>query len=137
VESTTGSAVEDLLPDEPTSVRAMRRGKAGTRPSVGDWLGAFQDAEYIVTDSFHGTVFAILHHKPFFTIVNNGRGAARFESLLHLFDMRDRLIQRLEDLETSDITAPACWDHVDAIIARERERAMVYLREQLAGLSKT
>ena len=33
------------------------------------WLQLVRDAEYVVTDSFHGVVFATLFHKPLFTVI--------------------------------------------------------------------
>lgn len=35
------------------------------------WLEAFQFAKYIVTSTFHGTIFSILTNKPFVTIANS------------------------------------------------------------------
>lgn len=61
-------------------------------PSVEAWLKSFYDADFIVTDSFHGTVFSILFNKPFISISNKNRGAARFTSLLQVFGLEDRLI---------------------------------------------
>jgi exopolysaccharide biosynthesis predicted pyruvyltransferase EpsI len=61
-------------------------------PSVEGWLKGFHDAEFIVTNSFHGTVFAIIFNKPFLTIINNQRGAARFYSLLEQFGLENRII---------------------------------------------
>lgn len=52
--------------------------------SVQEWLAMFRDAEYVVTDSFHGTVFSIIFGKEFKCIYNENRGSARFESLLAL-----------------------------------------------------
>lgn len=60
--------------------------------SVEQWLRAFDDAEYIITDSFHGCIFSIIFRKQFWVIRNEGRGNARFESLLNLFSLNDRLI---------------------------------------------
>lgn len=51
-------------------------------PPVEDWLASFANAEFVLTDSFHGMVFSIIFEKPFLVIVNKERGAARFESLL-------------------------------------------------------
>jgi len=51
-------------------------------PAVQDWLASFANAEFVLTDSFHGMVFSIIFDKPFLVIVNKERGAARFESLL-------------------------------------------------------
>ena len=39
-------------------------------PSVYEWLSFFRDAEYVVTDSFHGVVFCIIFNKPFTAIIN-------------------------------------------------------------------
>ena len=34
-------------------------------PSVSRWVAGFRDAQFVVTDSFHGTVFSIIFNKPF------------------------------------------------------------------------
>ena len=41
-----------------------------------EFLGLFQNAAYVVTNSFHGTVFSVQFHRPFFTTVSPG-GAVR------------------------------------------------------------
>lgn len=61
-------------------------------PSIEDWIKSFYEASFIVTDSFHGTVFAIIFNKPFISIVNKERGASRFESLLGILGLVDRMI---------------------------------------------
>lgn len=52
--------------------------------SIEQWLRSFQDAEYIITDSYHGLVFSIIFQKPFTLIKNEERGNARFDSLLQI-----------------------------------------------------
>lgn len=59
--------------------------------SIEKWLAMFRDAQYVVTDSFHGTVFSIIFNKPFWSIGNTVRGMARFNSLLALFGLQKRL----------------------------------------------
>lgn len=54
--------------------------------SISEWLAMFRDASYVVTDSFHGTVFSIIFEKNFKCVYNKSRGAARFESLLKLYE---------------------------------------------------
>src|SRR5690606_32018500 len=51
-------------------------------PPLEEWLQGFRDAEFVITDSFHGTVFSIINKKPFISILNKERGASRFESIL-------------------------------------------------------
>lgn len=62
-------------------------------PPVEEWLASFANAEFVLTDSFHGMVFSIIFEKPFLVVVNKKRGAARFESLLTKLDGLDYLIE--------------------------------------------
>ncbi len=66
-------------------------------PSIEEWLSSFANADFVVTDSFHGCVFSIINHKPFIAIANRDRGLERFTSLLGTFGLTDRLIFGHED----------------------------------------
>lgn len=55
--------------------------------TVPEWLAMFRDASYVVTNSFHGTVFSIIFEKEFRCLYNQSRGSARFESLLNLYNL--------------------------------------------------
>ncbi len=54
------------------------------RISVEQWPRSFRDADYIVTDSYHGLVFSIIMQKPVYLFMNKKRGNARFVSVLRL-----------------------------------------------------
>lgn len=54
--------------------------------TIPEWIAMFRDASFVVTDSFHGTVFSIIFGKEFKCFYNNARGTARFESLLNLYN---------------------------------------------------
>lgn len=60
----------------------MSRLKSLIYPSIQEWLASFAQADFVVTDSFHGTAFSIIFNKPFVVLPNKGRGVSRFESLL-------------------------------------------------------
>lgn len=62
------------------------------QPPVEQWLKGFYDAKFIVTDSFHATVFSILFGKPFIVIGNKERGLPRLKSLLKLFELENHLV---------------------------------------------
>lgn len=81
-------------------------------PAVEQWLKSFQDAEMVITDSFHGTIFSILFNKPFWLTLNQSRGATRFTSLLKIFGLEDRIIT---DLDNANWLKPINWDKVNAI----------------------
>lgn len=60
--------------------------------SVEHWLSNFDDAEFVLTDFFHGCVFSIIFRKQFLAIGNKERGLRCFHSLLTLFPLQDRLM---------------------------------------------
>lgn len=96
-------------------------------PSVEQWLRGFVDARYVVTDSFHGTVFSILFKRPFITIGNSYRGMARFTSLLKIFGLEDRLVFNLEDVTEELINRPINYDKVYEILGKERIKSKNFL----------
>lgn len=69
------------------------------QPPVEQWLRGFMDAEFVVTDSFHACVFAIIFGKPFHVVGNQERGMARIASLLD-----DVASQRLDTLRQASLT---------------------------------
>ncbi|MBR6659444.1 MAG: polysaccharide pyruvyl transferase family protein [Paludibacteraceae bacterium] len=60
--------------------------------SIEKWLAYFRDAKFIVTDSFHGTVFSIIYNKDFIVIKNEKRGVNRVKSLLSIFDLNFNIL---------------------------------------------
>lgn len=96
--------------------------------TVEEWLSIFRDAAYVITDSFHGTVFSIINHKPFISIANEDRGASRFHSLLGKFDLESRLIPdfaELKPLQEID------WASVDAKIEEWQKISKEFLEKAL------
>lgn len=93
------------------------------RPSVEAWLQEIRGADMLVTDSFHGTVFAILFERPFVTIVNAERGAARFETLLSTFGLMDRLFTPggVHTVASRDINWPSVRSTRDALASLGRD----------------
>lgn len=102
-----------------------------------DWLAAFASADFIVTDSFHGTCFAIIFNKPFIVVANAQRGGARFR-LLEEFGLQDRLINSY-DKALSDISAfikPIDWNDVNGKMAELKQQSMLHLCKALEPKEK-
>lgn len=72
-------------------------------PSIEGWIKGFADADFVVTDSFHGTVFSILFNKPFVSLLNAERGAARFHSVLGEFGLQNRLITKYDKARVNEL----------------------------------
>lgn len=100
--------------------------------SVPQWLRLIRDCEYFITDSFHGCVFAIIFNKPFVCLGNEGRGNARFDTLLGTFGLEDRMItDATPEKVLKVLNTPIDWARVNAIHDAERERGINFLKENL------
>ena len=86
-------------------------------PSIEGWIKGFSDADFVVTDSFHGTVFSILFNKPFVTLLNSDRGASRFYSILSEFGLEDRLVAAYDETR------------IDALLSHEIDYQQVNERD--------
>ncbi len=105
--------------------------RAGFTQEIEQWLSCINDADFVVTDSFHGCVFCILFSKQFVVYGNKERGQSRFTSLLHLFGLEDRIID--VNQSTDEITALPMIDYekVKSILRMEREKSLNFLFGQL------
>lgn len=97
--------------------------------SIEKWLRGFYDAKFIITDSFHACVFSIIFQKPFICIGNKNRGMSRFDSLLSMFDLTDRLvdISELNNYKISDID----WGKINKTLSIKRNEAHIFLETSL------
>lgn len=103
-------------------------------PNVGaeDFVKAFMNAEYVITDSFHGSAFSIIFNKPFLAIGNYGRGYERFVDLLGRLKLKNRLITDPKNipldekyLESVDYTT------TNEIIKKEVNKTLKWLQNAL------
>lgn len=62
-------------------------------PTIKEWLYCVKNADFVLTDSFHGACFSIIFHKNFIVRKNNGRGGGRFSYLLSGFELTDRMFE--------------------------------------------
>lgn len=104
-------------------------------PKVEQWLRSFLDAKFVITDSFHGTVFSIIFNKPFISIGNKERGLARFDSILEFFKLKSRLVDRKTSLEGFFRVAEEVIDYewVNANLKITQEKSINYLESNLSA----
>ena len=60
--------------------------------SIYNFIKAYQNAKYVVTDSFHGTCMCYIFNKPFSVYYNELRGVDRFVSLMNILKLDSRRI---------------------------------------------
>jgi len=128
--SSVVTAICNALGLEANRVNAI--GRDGAAPSVEAWIAGFRDADFVITDSFHACVFAILFKRPFIAYGNLKRGLARFESLLDMFSLRRRLISSPAQASHDLINDAIDWERVHEALHRHRERSRSFLVTALA-----
>lgn len=94
--------------------------------TVYDWVKLLATADFVITDSFHGTVFSIIYNKPFYTIGNPERGMARFTSLLGMFNLKDRLVSS-SNLRFINID----YSKVNEILKQKRNEHLMFLNHNI------
>ncbi len=96
-----------------------------------DFLNLIRGAEYVITDSFHGTIFSILHHKKFMTLNRFSDGTnsrnSRIDSLCSLLGLEERRYQGKPEVILRDID----YVRVDASIEQLRTDSLQFLRNAL------
>lgn len=92
-------------------------------------LAYFRNADYVITDTFHGTVISIKQNKKFVTIVQN-QNSNKLGDLLARFRLQDRQLvdfERFEEILETDID----YERVNAYVAEQQANTRKYLRENL------
>lgn len=92
-------------------------------------LAYVKNADYVVTDTFHGTIFSIKYNRPFATIIRESN-KQKLRDLLQRFSVDDREVRDIEKLE-SILLNKIDFDNVNSIISKETGKSMKYLKENL------
>lgn len=98
-------------------------------------LAYFKNAEFVITDTFHGTIFSIINHKPFATLVrksieNKYGNEEKLTDLLNTLDLKDRIIYDINNAEKV-INKNCDYNNVEKILKNERKRSIEYLKENI------
>ena len=88
-----------------------------------DFVRMIKECECFISNSFHGTAFSIIYHKPFF-VFNREKAKvnSRMQSLLQLFGLENRIVEG--NCNYSDID----WINVDKIKENKQIESFEYLK---------
>lgn len=106
-----------------------RGGKFIYLPDLGSFLAAIKNCSYFVTDSFHGTCFAINFNKQFVEVLPNNGTASRNQSILKLTNLTDRIISESKDLDI--LNKAIDYTGVNNILKEERRKSIDILKHMI------
>lgn len=98
----------------------------GNKLTVEEFIKHFAGTELLVTDSFHGTAFAINFNIPFVVIGNPERGQTRLLSILETFGLQNRLLLNPNDIEKL-VAEKIDWNSVNEIMNNRRKESLSFL----------
>lgn len=98
-------------------------------PEIVDFVYLVSHAEFVITDSFHGTCFSIIFRRPFVSLLNEWRGAARYQTFRDM-GFSERLLYHPEEVmaKLDALKAVPDFELSDRIRQREREKALAWLK---------
>ncbi|SCZ79719.1 polysaccharide pyruvyl transferase family protein [Pseudobutyrivibrio xylanivorans] len=105
-----------------------RPGKLILCPSVAEFLGYVKNATLMVTDSFHGTAFAINFNTPFVEVLPNNKTGTRNMSILALTGLSDRI---LSDDNLNVAEKEVDFSYANKILAEKRRESKEILRKMI------
>ncbi len=93
-----------------------------------EFLRYIRDAEYIVTNSFHGTAFSLDFNKQFITVARSEFNS-RLKSILRLCGLESRYIT--EKFDVNEALSMIDYSSVNIILENERQRSLIYLEQAI------
>lgn len=98
-------------------------------PHPFELLRIIEQADYVVTDTFHGTVFSIKYQKRFASIIRQSN-QQKLSDLLDTFGLLGRRVTKAEDI-TTILGEEYDHDAVKAVLSQERQNTTDYLHRWL------
>lgn len=99
-----------------------------------EFISLIANANYLITNSFHGTAFAINLSVQFYTVLSaTKKNNSRMESLLGLVELKKRLVRDDIVIEKIDITSQIDFTPVQILLQKEREKSKEYLKRIISS----
>ena len=99
-----------------------------------EFLSMIKYAEFVVTNSFHGTAFATIYEKPYVSIVSGGIADSRMESLLKQLGLEGNL----STVDAFNVNKLLNTDYKDVKKRKVelRRNSLTYLKRAFSGLEE-
>ncbi|HWQ43462.1 MAG TPA: polysaccharide pyruvyl transferase family protein [Desulfosporosinus sp.] len=92
-------------------------------------LAYVKGADFIITDTFHGSIYSIKYNRPFATIIRESNNQ-KLSDLLQRFSVADREVRDMDKLEEI-LQRPINFVEVNRIISVETEKSIRYLKDNI------
>ena len=97
-------------------------------------LGYILHADFVLSASFHATMFSLLFNKPFATLLPGTKTNARIEDILGYVGLSNRILHSVEEL--AELDRPVDFTPVNEKLLAFREHSQQALLDTLAAINK-
>lgn len=114
--------------------REIYKGVNYNYSTIEEWISNIANAKLVATSSFHGVVFCLLMHTNFIFYPLKGKDTksnGRVVSLLESVGLKEKICYSKNSV-IKCIKFEPNWDKVDDILQREREKSLMFLKENLS-----
>ena len=118
-----------LIRISPSFHQITREGKLIWCPKLGEFLSYVANAECMITDSFHGTAFAINFNTPFVEVLPNNKTGTRNMSILNLTKLTDRVLKDFNDTDLANKKID--FTYANSVIEEQRQHSINVLKGML------
>lgn len=111
------------------SIKAYFDGATLVHPGPLQWLSLMQHAQFVCTDSFHGTCFSIINQKEFMVLPFEGN-MSRMEDILETVGLSSRIVRNTGDIDNL-LGERIDFDGVSHRVHEMRNRSLQFLRDSV------
>ena len=106
-----------------------REGKFVWCPEMGQFLSYIKNATCMITDSFHGTAFAINFNTPFVEVLPNNNTGTRNMSILRMTGLSHRILRDEEDIQLAKNKVD--FTEVNEVLKEKRIESLEILKKMI------
>lgn len=118
-----------LIRVSPTFHQIASEGKLVWCPDPSMFLSYVKNAKCMITDSFHGTAFAINFNTPFVEILPENKTGTRNMSILRLIGLEERILRDNEDVALA--LNPIDFREANKLLQDERTKSLSILKSMI------
>ena len=97
---------------------------------VENWLAFIKNSKFMITDSYHGTLFSIIFNRPFIQIKNAPRVQSRFDTIFRILEIRNKTVSEADiEVNYDELLKSFDWNFINNKIKEEREKAENWMKE--------
>ena len=101
--------------------------------SIYEWINLIKNAEFVITDSYHGMLFSILYNKNFICLGKNSKAKSRFDTISNLFagNIKTRIVETIQEIKKIDDLIELDYLEINKKIEENRKKSIDFLEKAL------